>query len=106
MFRTGFNDWVVGMVSFIFYGGMDGIGGNKVLLEDGDVRVFLDFSQFFTMGCDYFTGWLSPRAVNGLGDYFEFDLLPKLEGLYAEEQLAFTDLPYCKPPQLVFYGFE
>ncbi|RLI67274.1 MAG: MBL fold metallo-hydrolase, partial [Candidatus Gerdarchaeota archaeon] len=92
-----FNDWVIGMVSLTFYGGVDEIGGNKVLLEDGDVRVFLDFGQSFTMGCDYFTGWLSPRAVNGLGDYFEFDLLPKLEGLYAEEQLAFTDLPYCKP---------
>ena len=85
------------MVSLTFYGGVDEIGGNKVLLEDGDVRVFLDFGQSFTMGCDYFTGWLSPRAVNGLGDYFEFDLVPKLEGLYAEEQLAFTDLPYRKP---------
>ncbi len=85
------------MVSLTFYGGVDEIGGNKVLLEDGDARVFLDFGQSFTLGCDFFTGWLSPRAVNGLGDYFEFGLLPKLKGLYAEEQLQFTDVPYVKP---------
>jgi len=84
------------MVSLTFYGGVDEIGGNKVLLEDGDVRVFLDFGQSFTLGCGFFTGWLSPRGINGLGDYFEFGLLPKLRGLYAEEQLQFTDVPYVK----------
>jgi len=85
------------MVSFTFYGGVDEIGGNKVLLEDGDVRFFLDFGQSFTLGCEFFTSWLCPRAVNGLGDYFEFGLLPKLKGLYAEEQLEYTDVPYVKP---------
>jgi len=85
------------MVSLTFYGGVDEIGGNKVLLEDKKVRVFFDFGQSFTMGCEFFTGWLSPRAVNGLGDYFEFGLLPKLKGLYAEEQLRFTDVRYVKP---------
>jgi ribonuclease J len=86
-----------GMVSLTFYGGVNEIGGNKVLLEDGDARVFLDFGQSFTMGCDFFTSWLSPRTINGLGDYFEFGLLPKLKGLYAEEQLEYTDVPYMKP---------
>jgi ribonuclease J len=86
-----------GMVSFTFYGGVDEIGGNKVLLEDGDVRVLLDFGQSFTLGCEFFTSWLCPRAVNGLGDYFEFGLLPKLKGLYAKEQLEYTDVPYVKP---------
>jgi len=45
-----------GMVSLTFYGGVDEIGGNKVLLGDGDARVFLDFGQSFTMGCEFFTG--------------------------------------------------
>ena len=85
------------MVCLTFYGGVDEIGGNKVLLEDRDVRIFLDFGQSFTMGADYFTGWLGPRAINGLGDYFEFGLLPKIRGLYAEEQLQFTDVPYVEP---------
>jgi len=85
------------MVSLTFCGGVDEIGGNKVLLEDEDVRVFLDFGQSFTMGCDFFSSWLCPRAINGLGDYFEFGLLPKLKGLYAEDKLKFTDVPYVKP---------
>jgi len=85
------------MVSLTFYGGVNEIGGNKVLLEDGDVRVFLDFGQSFNFGLDFFTRWLSPRGVNGLGDFFEFGLLPKLKGLYAREQLRFTDVSYVKP---------
>ena len=85
------------MVSLTFYGGVKEIGGNKILLEDGDIRVFFDFGQSFTMGYDYFGGWLNPRRINGLGDYFEFGLLPKLEGLYAKEPLESTELPYVKP---------
>jgi ribonuclease J len=80
-----------------FYGGVNEIGGNKVLLEDKGVRIFLDFGQSFTSGADYFRGWLTPRAVNGLGDYFEFNLLPKIKGIYSKEKLAFTDLPYAQP---------
>jgi len=80
-----------------FYGGLNEIGGNKVLLEDKGVRIFLDFGRSFTSGTDYFTRWLTPRAVNGLGDYFEFNLLPKIKGIYGKKQLAFTDLPYTQP---------
>ena len=80
-----------------FYGGVNEIGGNKILLEDKQVRIFLDFGRSFTLGADYFTGWLTPRAINGLGDYFEFNLLPKIKGVYKKEQLAFTDLLYTKP---------
>lgn len=83
--------------SITFYGGVNEIGGNKVLLEDKGVRIFLDFGQSFTMGEDYFTSWLSPRGTNGLGDYFEFNLLPKIEGIYDKKQLKFTDLPYTEP---------
>jgi len=80
-----------------FYGGVNEIGGNKVLLEDKGVRIFLDFGQSFTSGADYFRGWLTPRTVNGLGDYFEFNLLPKIKGLYDEKQLEFTELCYAQP---------
>jgi ribonuclease J len=85
------------MVSVTFYGGVNEIGGNKVLLEDVNTRIFLDFGKSFTSGNSFFTSWLSPRAINGLGDYFEFGLLPKIKGFYAKEQLMFTDLLYSKP---------
>lgn len=78
------------MASLTFYGGVNEIGGNKILLEDKGTRILLDFGQSFSLGSDYFAGWLQPRAVNGLGDYFEFSLLPKIRGVYAREQL---DIP-------------
>jgi len=85
------------MVKLTFFGGVNEVGGNKVLVEDRKTRVFFDFGQSFNFGAEYFTGWLSPRAINGLGDHFEFGLLPKVRGLYAKEQLAFTDFPYVEP---------
>jgi len=85
------------MVKLTFYGGVNEIGGNKILLEDRKTRIFLDFGQSFAFGTDYFTGWLGPRPINGLGDYFAFDLLPKIRGLYSKEMLASTNLPYAEP---------
>jgi len=80
-----------------FYGGVDEIGGNKILLEDKGTRILLDFGQSFNCGVDYFAGWLQPRSVVGLKDYLEFDLLPKLKGVYAQEHLQHTSLRYTKP---------
>ena len=85
------------MVKLIFYGGVNEIGGNKILLEDKGTKIFLDFGQSFTFGSEFFTSWLQPRGLNGLGDYFEFDLLPKISGLYSKEMLASTDLAYAEP---------
>ena len=85
------------MVKLTFYGGVNEIGGNKILLEDKKTRIFLDFGQSFTFGSNYFTSWLQPRGLNGLGDYFEFGLLPKLSGLYSKEMLNSTNLGYVEP---------
>ena len=85
------------MVKLTFLGGVNEIGGNKILVEDRGTRVFFDFGQSFTCGEDCFTSWLKPRPINGLGDYFEFNLLPKIKGLYSKQQLAFTDLQYVDP---------
>jgi ribonuclease J len=85
------------MTKLTFYGGVNEIGGNKILLQDKKTRGLLDFGQSFTFGEDYFTGYLSARNVNGLGDYFAFNLLPRIEGLYSKEMLAYCDLPHCEP---------
>jgi len=80
-----------------FYGGVNEIGGNKILLEDGDTRVFLDFGMSFAGEATHFCGYLTPRSVNGAGDYLEFDLLPRLEGLYARDMIKNTDVKYSEP---------
>jgi ribonuclease J len=89
--------FVVEMVELTFYGGVNEIGGNKILVEDKGTRIFFDFGQPFAFASEFFTGRLSARAINGLGDYFEFELLPRLSGLYSREQLRSTGLSYVKP---------
>ena len=84
------------MTSLTFYGGVNEIGGNKILLEDKGTKIFLDFGQSFTFGEEYFTSWLQPRGLNGLGDYFEFNLLPKLRGLCSKGMLAHEKAIYKK----------
>ncbi len=80
-----------------FYGGINEIGGNKILLEDGDTRVFFDFGLSFAYESQYFCGYLAPRGVNGAGDYLEFNLLPRLQGLYARDVIEKTSIRYKKP---------
>ncbi|HXW94681.1 MAG TPA: MBL fold metallo-hydrolase [Nitrososphaerales archaeon] len=79
------------------YGGVGEIGGNKFILEDGGVKVVLDFGTGFSDGSDYFDSSVSPRWVNGAGDLFEFDLLPQIPGLYSEEALQNTNVGYVEP---------
>jgi ribonuclease J len=68
-----------------FYGGIHEIGGNKFLVEDKGTRVFLDFGMQMGKVNDYFSEFLKPRSHNGMGDLFEFGLLPKLPGLYRQD---------------------
>ena len=85
------------MVSLTFHGGVNEIGGNKIILKDGDAKVWLDFGQSFESGTEYFVNWLQPRRGNGLKDYFEFGMLPEIGGLYAEKMLGETELKYEEP---------
>ena len=86
------------MVSHLtFYGGVGEIGGNKILLEDRDAKILFDFGSGFSDGLDFFSSGIEPRRVNGLGDYFEFGLMPKIKGLYSEDELEGTSVKYSKP---------
>lgn len=80
-----------------FYGGVGEIGGNKIMVHDGDTSIFLDFGQSFSYGEQYFAGWLGSRERFGLQDHFALDLMPKIQGLYSEDALEYTELPYCEP---------
>jgi len=68
-----------------FYGGVHEIGGNKFLVEDKGTRIFLDFGMQMGKVNDYFSEFTQPRDLNGMGDLFEFGLLPKLDGLYRRD---------------------
>jgi len=85
------------MVSLTFYGGVNEVGGNKIVIEDKDTKILLDFGMAFNVGEDYWIDRLQPRSVSPVKDLFEFDLLPKLKGLYREDLLPGTGLKYTKP---------
>ena len=79
------------MSSITFYGGIHEIGGNKFLLEDKDTRIFLDFGMQMGKVNQYFAEFVNPRICNGMGDLFEFGLLPKLKGLYRKDYAKHMD---------------
>jgi ribonuclease J len=85
------------MSQLTFYGGVNEIGGNKILLKDKDTKLFFDFGEPFGFGSDFFIEWLAPRERFGLRDYFALDLMPKIKGLYSREALAPTDFKYTSP---------
>lgn len=87
-----------GMSEITFLGGTEGIGGNKILVEAGDARFFLDHGQSFSFGERFFAGWLSPReSRTGLKDYLALKLIPPLKGLYSARVLEGTCLEH-EPP--------
>ncbi|HLE76080.1 MAG TPA: MBL fold metallo-hydrolase [Candidatus Bathyarchaeia archaeon] len=63
-----------------FYGGVNEIGGNKILLQDGDTRVFFDFGMSFAMKKQFYSPpFLSPKSEKSLQ---ELGILPQLTGVY------------------------
>ena len=63
-----------------FYGGVDEIGGNKILLQDRDTRVFFDFGMSFSMKKQFYSPpFLSPKSERSLQ---ELGILPKISGVY------------------------
>lgn len=79
------------MVSITCYGGVDEIGGNKIIVEDGDNRFSFDFGTSFGRRYDYYEEYLKPRAAVGLLDMLFMGLLPPLEGIYRQDLLPRAD---------------
>jgi len=66
--------------SLTFYGGVNEIGGNKILLQDRDTRVFFDFGMSFSAKKQFYSPpFLSPKNERSLQ---ELGILPKLDGVY------------------------
>jgi ribonuclease J len=63
-----------------FYGGVEEIGGNKILLQDRDTKVFFDFGMSFAMKKKFYSPpFLSPKSEKSLQ---ELEILPKISGVY------------------------
>ena len=83
-----------------FLGGVREIGGNKILIEDGPDRILFDFGPSFSPRREeYYIDFLQPRSSSPVEDLLEFDLLPRIEGLYSKEALQDAELAW-KPPEI------
>ena len=70
-----------------FYGGLDEIGGNKILLENRGTRIFLDFGKSFVARSRYYEWTDKPRIANGVGDFLTLGILPDIDGIYRDDLL-------------------
>lgn len=68
------------------------------MVEDKGTKVFLDFGMQMGKVNQYFGEFLQPRALNGMGDLFEFGLLPKLKGLYRQDYSKHMNFESSKEP--------
>jgi len=76
------------MVELTFYGGVDEIGGNKVLCVDGESRAFLDFGLSFSQRGRFYEEFLNPRTHSAVGDLLALGLVPDLPGLYRDDPVG------------------
>ncbi len=75
-----------------FYGGVDEIGGNKILLETDNCSVLLDFGRRMGYTQDYFSEFLQIRSKNALRDMIRLGILPKIDGIYAKHLVDATTM--------------
>jgi len=87
------------LTSLTFYGGVNEIGGNKILLEDKDTKIFLDFGKGFTSLGNYFEQFLAPRTSNGILDFITMGLVPDIPGIYRDD-LMFKAGREIKEPEV------
>ena len=85
------------MTNLTFYGGVNEIGGNKILLEDKDTRVFLDFGKGFSRRAKFFEEFINPRVANGIEDFLHMGLLPDIEGVYRDDLMKMAGRKIVEP---------
>jgi ribonuclease J len=75
-----------------FYGGVNEIGGNKILLQTDDGSVLLDFGRRMGEYSKYFSEFLVARSKNALRDLLRLGILPKIDGIYTPHLVDMTVL--------------
>jgi ribonuclease J len=75
-----------------FYGGVDEIGGNKILLQTEDGSVLLDFGRRMGEYGKFFSEFLVARSKNALRDMLRLGILPKINGIYTPHLVDMTVL--------------
>jgi ribonuclease J len=76
------------LAELTFYGGVNEIGGNKILISEKKTGIFLDFGQNFEKENNYFRyPYLQPREEKHL---LALSILPPMPGIYKSDPQANT----------------
>ena len=76
------------MARITCFDGVNCIGGNKILLEDGDVKLFFDFGKNFGNEGQFYEEFLQPKTCAGLYEHVQMGFLPPFRDLYREDLIS------------------
>ncbi|MGO0122444.1 exonuclease [Desulfothermobacter acidiphilus] len=94
-------------VQLTFFDGVACIGGNKILLEQDGIGLFLDFGTNFGAEGRFFDEFLRPRSILGLADLLALEILPPLSGIYRTDLelpgiwTKYADHPWCREVEVL-----
>ena len=85
-------------------GGVGEIGGNKILVEDKDARVMLDFGMSISQRARFFSDpYVSPRRPESL---LSLGIIPRIEGVYSWDSAEKkVDAIFLSHAHLDHYGY-
>ena len=76
------------MIKFTCYGGVNDIGGNKLLVKFDKGSIFLDFGLSYSEESLFFEEFLQPRSACKIHDLLKLGLLPQIDGIYRQDALC------------------
>ena len=81
------------MAQVSFWGGVGVIGSSKILIEQDEWRVLLDFGLDYTPGSGLFRAGVHPRPGRELADRLRTGTAPRLPHVYRPEAVEGTGVP-------------
>jgi len=76
------------MTKITCYGGVNDIGGNKLLVKFDKGSIFLDFGLSYSEESQFFEEFLQPRSGCKIHDLLKLGLLPHIDGVYRQDALC------------------
>jgi ribonuclease J len=78
------------VTNITFFGGVNEVGGNKILLEDKGTKIFIDFGKSFAQDGRFFEHFLKPTKPYGINIHLRMGLIPNIPGLYRDDLIEFA----------------
>ncbi len=76
------------MTCITVWDGANCVGGNKILLQDDHLTLWLDFGLNMGLQMEYYEEFIQPQTRRGLYELLAMDLLPPVQGIYAHRFLS------------------